>query len=480
MASARGRSTSAIVVGSGPNGLAAAITLARAGLSVTVLEAESTIGGGCRSAELTLPGFTNDVCSAIHPMGIASPFFNSLPLAEHGVTWIHPTVPLAHPLDDGSASILQRSLAATAASLGPDGRAYRRIFAPLVDNCDALLDALLVPLIPPRHPIALARFGVNAIRSVEALARARFDGDSARALFAGIGAHSLLPLSAMASASFALVLGMVAHARGWPLPRGGAQSIANALAAQLASLDGEIVTGHRVVDHAELGDVGIVMFDVSPSQLVAIGGDRLPKRYRSRLLRFRHGPAAFKLDWALSAPIPWRAAECLQAGTVHVGGTLDEIAAAERDVADGRHPERPFVLLAQPSLFDDTRAPAGRHTAWAYCHVPNGSIVDMTARIEAQVERFAPGFRDVILQRCVTTPAELERHDANYVGGDIVGGANDLWQTIARPTLSSNPYSVPVPGWYLCSASTPPGGGVHGMCGLNAARSALRSLGHRA
>ncbi len=471
---------SAIVVGSGPNGLAAAITLARAGFSVTVLEAESTIGGGSRSAELTLPGFTNDVCSAIHPMGIASPFFNSLPLAEHGLTWIHPTVPLAHPLDDGSASILQRSLDATAVSLGPDGRAYRRIFAPLVDDCDALLDALLVPLIPPRHPIALARFGVNAIRSVEGLARARFDGDGARALFAGIGAHSLLPLSAMASASFALVLGMVGHARGWPLPRGGAQSIANALAAQLASLGGEIVTGHRVVDHAELGDAGIVMFDVSPKQLVAIGGDRLPTGYRSQLLRFRHGPAAFKLDWALSAPIPWRAIECLQAGTVHVGGTLDEIAAAERDVADGRHPERPFVLLAQPSLFDDTRAPAGRHTAWAYCHVPNGSTVEMTARIEAQVERFAPGFRDVILQRCVTTPAELERHDANYVGGDIVGGANDLWQTVARPTLSFNPYSVPVPGWYLCSASTPPGGGVHGMCGFNAARSALRSLGHRA
>ncbi len=480
MASARGRSTSAIVVGSGPNGLAAAITLARAGLSVTVLEAESTIGGGSRSAELTLPGFTNDVCSAIHPMGIASPFFNSLPLAEHGLTWIHPTVPLAHPLDDGSACILQRSLDATAASLGPDGRAYRRIFAPLVDDCDALLDALLVPLIPPRHPIALARFGVNAIRSVEGLGRARFDGDGARALFAGIGAHSLLPLSAIASASFALVLGMAGHAFGWPLPHHGAQSIANALAAQLASLGGEIVTGHRVVDQAELGDAAIVMFDLSPRQLVAIGGDRLPAGYRSRLLRFRHGPAAFKLDWALSAPIPWRAPECLQAGTVHVGGTLDEIAAAERDVADGRHPERPFVLLAQPSLFDDSRAPPGRHTAWAYCHVPNGSTVEMTARIEAQVERFAPGFRDVILHRCVTTPAELERHDANYVGGDIVGGANDLWQTIARPTLSSNPYAVPVPGWYLCSASTPPGGGVHGMCGFNAARSALRSLGRRA
>jgi phytoene dehydrogenase-like protein len=477
MASPRGRSTSAIVVGSGPNGLAAAITLARAGIRVTVLEAEDTVGGGSRSAELTLPGFTSDVCSAIHPMGAASPFFNSLPLGQRGLTWIHPTVPLAHPLDDGSVSLLQRSLDSTAAAFGKDGRAYRRIFQPLVDDFDELLDALLVPLIPPRRPIAMARFGVNAIRSVQGLARARFRGEHARALVAGIGAHSILPLSAPASAAFALVLGMVGHASGWPLPRGGAQSIANALAAHLASLGGEIVTGHRVVDHAELGDAGIVMFDVSPKQLVAIGGDRLPNRYRSRLLRFRHGPAAFKLDWALAAPIPWRAAECLQAGTVHVGGTLAEIAAAEHDVAGGRHPERPFVLLAQPSLFDDTRAPPGRHTAWAYSHVPNGSTVDMTARIEAQIERFAPGFRDVILERRATTPAEFELRDANYVGGDIVGGANDLWQMIARPTLSWNPYAVPVPGWYICSASTPPGAGVHGMSGFNAARSALHSLG---
>lgn len=469
--------TRAIVVGSGPNGLAAAITLAQAGLQVTVYEAEDTIGGGARSAQLTLPGFTHDVCSAIHPMGVASPFFNSLPLAQYGLTWIHPPVPLAHPLDRGRAAVLQRSLDMTAATLGSDGPAYRRLFESLVDNWRTLLDALLVPLIPPHHPITLARFGFEAIRSVEGLARGRFHGEDARALFAGVGAHSLLPLEAVASASFGLVLGMAGHAFGWPLPRGGAQAIPDALAAHLAALGGTIVTSHRVADHAELDEAGIVMFDVSPRQLVAIGGDRFPSGYRSRLLRYRYGPAAFKLDWALAEPIPWHAPECRSAGTVHVGGTLGEIALGERDVAAGRHPERPFVLLAQPSLFDDTRAPPGRHTAWAYCHVPNGSAVDMTARIEAQVERFAPGFHDVILERRATTPADLERHNANYIGGDIVGGANTLWQTIARPTLSLNPYSMPVPGWYLCSASTPPGGGVHGMSGFNAARSALRGLG---
>ena len=466
-------------MGSGPNGLSAAITLAQAGLEVTVLEAEDTIGGGSRSAELTLPGFTHDVCSAIHPMAIASPFFNSLPLAANGLEWIQAGVPLGHPLDDGSAAVLQHSLDSTAATLGKDGRAYRRIFWPLVDNHKALLDALLAPLIPPRHPLALFRFGFMALRSVDGFARAQFRGEHARALFGGIGAHSLLPLDATASASFGLVLGMAGHAYGWPLPRGGAQAIPNALAAHLSSLGGSIVTRHRVIDHAELDAAAVVMFDVNPRQLVDIGRDRLPARYRTRLLRYRQGPAAFKLDWALDGPIPWSAPECRDAGTVHVGGTLDEIARGEREVAQGQHSERPFVLLAQPSLFDETRAPPGKHTAWAYCHVPNGSLIDMTGRIEAQVERFAPGFRDLILARRVTTPADLERHNANYVGGDIVGGANDFSQIIARPTLSLDPYATPVRGWYLCSASTPPGGGVHGMSGFNAARRALRSLGIR-
>jgi len=472
----------AIVVGSGPNGLAAAITLAQAGLAVTVLEAEETIGGGSRSAQLTLPGFTHDVCSAIHPMAVASPFFSSLPLDRYGLTWIHPSLPLAHPLDDGSAVILDRSLDETAVTLGgKDGRAYRRIFGPLVEESGALLEALLVPLLPPRHPVRLARFGLGsgALRSVTGLAIARFRGEHARALFGGIGAHSLLPLSATASASFALVLGMTGHVFGWPLPRGGAQAIPNALAAHLTSLGASIVTGRRVVDHAELRGADIVMFDVSPRQLRAIGGDRLPSSYRASLFRYRYGPAAFKLDWALAEPIPWTAAVCRGAGTIHIGGAIGELSLSEHDVAEGRHPERPFVLLAQPSLFDDTRAPAGKHTAWAYCHVPNGSTFDMTARIEAQVERFAPGFRELILERRVTTPADLERHNANYIGGDIVGGANTLWQTIARPRLSLNPYAVPVRGWFLCSASTPPGGGVHGMSGFNAAKSALRSLGIR-
>ena len=467
----------AIVVGSGPNGLAAGITLAQAGLDVTVIEAEDTIGGGMRSAALTLPGFTHDVCSAIHPMALASPFFRSQPLEQHGLQWIHSPASLAHPLDDGGAVLLERSLDATAAALGSDARAYRHLFAPLVDHADTLLDALLAPLLPPKHPITLARFGITALRSAQGLAHARFRAEHARALFAGIAAHSVLPLTAAASASFGLVLGMAGHAWGWPLPRGGSQSIANALSAQLVSLGGTMTTGHSVRLHAELAGADVVMFDVSPRELVAIAGERLPRRYARRLKRYRYGPAAFKIDWALEAPIPWRATECRRAATVHLGGTLDEIARSERDVADGRHAERPFVLLAQPSLFDDTRAPANRHTAWAYCHVPNGSTFDMAARIEAQVERFAPGFRDLVLARAVMTPADLERHNANYAGGDVVGGANDLAQTLARPVLALDPYAIPVRGWFLCSASTPPGGGVHGMAGFHAARSALRSLG---
>jgi phytoene dehydrogenase-like protein len=470
----------AIVVGSGPNGLAGAIALAQAGLEVTILEAKETIGGGTRSAELTLPGFTHDVCSAIHPMAVGSPFFRSLGLERHGLQWIHPPAPLAHPLDDGTAVVLERSVDATAEALGADARAYRRLFGPLVEHSNELFDALLQPLIPPRHPIAVARFGLSAIRSASALSRARFRGERARALFAGIAAHSFLPLTAAGSASFGLVLATAGHAWGWPLPRGGSQRIADALAASLKNLGGSIVTGERVIDAAEFSDADTVMFDTSPRVLASIAGDWLPPRYRRRLLRYRDGPAAFKMDWALSAPIPWRAKECERAGTVHIGGTLEEIALSERDVADGRHPERPFVLLAQQSLFDETRAPRGQHAAWAYCHVPNGSTFDMASRIEAQIERFAPGFRDIILARHVTTPDDFERYNANYSGGDVVGGANDLWQLFARPVLALDPYAVPVRRtrgeWFICSASTPPGAGVHGMCGFNAARSALKRL----
>ena len=469
-------SRAAIVVGSGPNGLAAAAILAHAGVPVTVLEAEPTIGGGTRSMPLTLPGFTHDVCSAVHPMAVASPCFARLPLADFGLTWIHSPAPLAHPLDDGTAAVLERDVDATAAGLGGDGAAYRALMAPLTVNWRQLVEGLLGPLVPPRHPARMARFGVHAFRSARGLADARFSGAHARALFAGIAAHAILPLEAPASAAAGLVLGLLAHVVGWPVPRGGAGAIADALAGYVRSSGGEILAGRRVTFARELGDARAVFFSVTPRQLARIGQGRLPEGYRRRLLRYRYGPAAFKLDWALSAPIPWRAPECARAATVHLGGTLEEIAQGEAAVAQGGHPDRPFVLLVQPSLFDDTRAPAGRHTAWAYCHVPNGSTEDMTERIERQVERFAPGFRDLILARHVFTPATLEQHNENYIGGDIVGGANDLRQLLARPVLALDPYAIPVRGWYLCSASTPPGGGVHGMAGSHAAHAALRSV----
>lgn len=467
----------AIVVGSGPNGLAAAITLAQRGCDVTVFEAEDTIGGGARSAELTRPGFVHDLCSAIHPLGIASPFFRSLPLTDHGLEWMDPPAPLAHPLDDGTAVLLERSMETTCEGLGSDATPYRSLFGPLASNWQTLLDGVLGPLWPPRHPLLLARFGREAIRSARRVAENRFRGDRARALFAGLAAHSVLSLDAPASASFALVLGTLGHTVGWPFPRGGSQAITNALVAHLTSLGGEIVTNHRVRGTDELADASLVMFAITPRQLIAIAGDRLPAGYRDRLARYRYGPAAFKVDWALSGPIPWRAAECGRAATVHLGGTLDEIAASEQDACSGRIAERPFIILTQPSLFDASRAPSGHQTAWAYCHVPNGSSVDMSARIEAQIERFAPGFGDLVLQRRVTPPAELERHNANCVGGDIVGGSNELMQLLGRPVVAADPYAIPVNGWYLCSASTPPGGGVHGMAGYHAARSALRSLG---
>jgi len=469
------KTRSCVVVGSGPNGLAAAITLAREGHRVTVFEAEDTIGGGTRSAELTLPGFVHDLCSAIHPTGVASPFFRSLPLEKFGLEWIHPAAPLAHPLDDGDAVMLYRSIDETVAGLARDGPAYRRLFAPLVSRCDPLLDAMLAPLIPPRHPLLLARFGWHGMRSVRAIAHAEFRDAPARALFAGMGAHSIIPLEAPFSASFALVLGMLGHAYGWPFPRGGSQAIADAMAGYLRSLGGEIVTSHRVRTPADLPAAGAVLFDITPRQLLDIAGDRLSPGYRRQLERFRYGPAAFKLDWALDGPIPWRASGCALAATVHLGGTLEEIAASERAATHGSAAEAPFIILAQPSLFDPSRAPPGKHTAWAYCHVPNGSVVNMTDRIEGQVERFAPGFRARILERHVMGPAEIERHNANYIGGDIVGGSNDAWQILARPVPRLNPYATSVKGWYLCSASTPPGGGVHGMAGYHAARTLLRS-----
>jgi phytoene dehydrogenase-like protein len=467
----------AIVVGSGPNGLAAAITLARAGRSVVVHEAADQVGGGMRSEALTLPGFVHDVCSTIQGTSLASPFFRSLDLARHGLELVHPPVALAHPFDDGSAVLLHRSIRATADGLGPDGRAWTGLFEPLVRDAPALMEAILVPVTrPPRHPVLMARFGMAALRPAAGLTRGRFTGDRARALFAGLAAHGIVDLQRPTTAAFGLVLGVVAHAWGWPLVRGGTQRLADALAAELRSLGGEIVTGSRVTSLAALPPTKAVVFDTGPQAMLAIAGDRLAGCYRRRIEGFRYGPGIVKLDWALDGPIPWRAPEVAAAGTVHLGGTLEEIIAAEADVERGRHPDRPFVLLVQATPFDPSRAPAGMHTGWAYCHVPNGSTVDMTERIEAQVERFAPGFRDRIVARSVRLPADMEAHDANYVGGDINGGMQDWRQLFTRPVARWDPYRTPDPGLFLGSSSTPPGGGVHGMSGHLAARSALRGV----
>ena len=466
----------AVVVGAGPNGLSAAVELARSGRSVAVLEANDTIGGGARSAELTLPGFVHDLGSAIHPMGLASPFFRSLPLSEHGLEWIQPPAPLAHPFDDGTAAVLERSAGETGASLGPDDAAYRRLMEPVVTDWDRLSGALLGPPRPPRHPFALARFGLKAIRSARGLAEGAFEGEKARGLFAGLASHSILPLERRATAAFGLIFAAIGHAVGWPLPRGGAQKIADALASYLCSLGGEIFTGVRVRSVSDIPRTRAVLFDVTPRQLLDIAGVHLTEGYRRALSRYRYGPGVFKVDYALDGPIPWRAAGCARAATVHLGGTLDEIAAGEAAVWQDKHPERPFVLLAQQSLFDATRAPEGRHTVWAYCHVPNGSDLDMVERIDAQIERFAPGFRDRILAKRTAGPAELEEQNANLVGGDIGGGVADLRQLIARPALRTDPYSTSARGLYICSSSTPPGAGVHGLCGYFTARAALGYL----
>ncbi|MGK2851693.1 MAG: phytoene desaturase family protein [Candidatus Limnocylindrales bacterium] len=465
----------AVVIGAGPNGLAAALTLARAGRSVRVFEAAPTIGGGTRTEELTLPGFRHDVCSTILPLTAASPFMRTIDWAAHGVELVHPDAPLAHALDGGRVAVLERSITETARGLGvDDGRAWRRLFGSLVRDADKLSGELLRPVVHvPRHPLALARFGLPALRSAAGLAGARFRDDAAAALFAGLAAHSMLPLTAPLSASFGLVLGLYAHAVGWPMVRGGSAAVAEALASEIRTLGGEISVDRRIGSIDELPPSRVVVFDTTPQALAAIAGSRLPGRTRARFDRFRFGPGVFKIDWALDGPIPWTAVDLRRAATVHLGGTIAEIAASEADVGAGRHPDRPFMLLVQYDPWDTTRAPAGKTTAWAYCHVPNGSDVDMTDRLEAQVERFAPGFRDRILARAIHDPAAMERHDANYVGGDINAGMSDARQLIFRPGPSLDPYHAG-PGLYLCSSSTPPGGGVHGMGGFLAARSALR------
>ncbi len=464
----------AVIVGSGPNGLAAAITLAREGLSVLVLEAREHIGGGVRSSELTMPGFVHDICSAVYPLGVGSPFFRSLPLTDYGLRWIYPPLPLAHPLDDGTAAVLARSIAATCETLGADAAAWRSLFAPAVAKWEELISDVLLPPHFPQHPLTLARFGWHAIRSARWVAERQFKGKPARALFGGLAAHSILALERTATASFGLFLGVLGHAVGWPIVAGGAQQLSEALAGYLRSLGGEIRTHMPVQSLDDLPASRVVLLDISPRQFVTMAGGKLCGRRRRKLERFRYGPGVFKIDWAMDGPIPWTAPACAQASTIHVGGAFEEIARSEAATARGEIVERPFTLVAQPSLFDPTRAPTGKHTAWAYCHVPHGSVTDRREAIEAQIERFAPGFRDRILACATLSTAQLETYNPNYIGGDIAGGSNDIAQLLTRPFAQWVPYSTTLPGVYLCSASTPPGGGVHGMCGYNAAQTVLK------
>jgi phytoene dehydrogenase-like protein len=466
----------AVVIGSGPNGLSAAVELARNGASVLVLEAAETIGGGTRTAELTLPGFHHDVCSSVHPLGILSPYFSQLPLAEHGLNWIQPRASVAHPLDGEPAVILSASLDATASALGQDAAAYRRLIGPLLRHPRELIEEVLGPAHLPRHPMVLARFGIPALLPAAVLGRSWFHGRRARALLAGCAAHSILPLSRPVSAAVGMLFLFSAHVETWPVARGGSAAITDALAAYLRSLGGRIETGRQVRSLSDLPPARLQLYDTSPAQVVDIASAMLPNGYLRSLRRFRYGPGIFKIDWALDGPIPWHDPTCLDSATVHVGGAFDEIAAGEAAVWRGEHPDKPFVIVVQSSLFDPTRAPAGKHTAWAYCHVPASSSVDLTDVVERQVERFAPGFRDLVLARHIMRTADLERYNANNVGGAITGGVTDLGQLFTRPTVRPNPYSTPNPRVYICSASTPPGGGVHGMCGYHAARAALRRL----
>jgi len=467
----------AVVVGAGINGLAAAIRLAQNGISTLVLERSPVVGGCARTEYRTLPGFLHDICSAVHPLAAASPFFQSLDLEKHGLEFIQPEVPLAQPITSRLATALYRSVKETAAGFGLDGIRYRKLFEPFVQHWKSLTSEYLRPILHiPRDPYNWTRFALTALSPASLLAKIQLSGDPARALLAGLAAHSSLPLEAPGSGGFALVLGVLGHAVGWPIPRGGAQAISNALANVFRTLGGKIETGVTITCLEDLPKTRVALLDVTPRQFLEIAGERLPNRYRRQLRRFRYGPAVFKIDYALGEPIPWSSAICRKAGTIHLGGTYEEIATAEREVVEGRDSERPFLLLAQPTLFDSSRAPAGRHVAWAYCHVPVGSTVDMTDRIEAQIERFAPGFRDCVLSRYVMRPRDLEEHNPNLVDGSINGGANDLAQLIARPVFSFKPYRTPLKGVYLCSSSTPPGGGVHGMCGYHAATAALQEL----
>jgi phytoene dehydrogenase-like protein len=469
-----------VVVGSGPNGLSAAIALAGAGLHVLVVEGQDEPGGGMRSAELTLPDFVHDVCSSVHPLGAASPFFRSLDLERHGLTWVHPPAPVAHVLRDGETITLERSIDETARQLGRDAASYRRLAEPFVERFATTIEMILGPLRWPKDPLLFARFGLHALPSMTQLG-SRFRDEAAPALLAGIAAHAMLPLEKLVTASFALVLGLSGHGAGWPIARGGSRAICQALLACLRERGGELVCSRPVRSLAELPRARAYVLDVTPRQMIELAADRLPSSYVRRLRRFRYGAGVFKMDWALSGPIPWKDPRCARAGTVHLSGDIDAVARSESAVAQGRVNARPFVLLVQPTLFDPTRAPAGRHIAWAYCHVPHGSDLDVTARLEAQIERAAPGFKDLVLARASFTPRDIERYNPNYVGGDISGGASDLMQLFFRPVARIDPYATPARDVFVCSASTPPGGGVHGMCGYWAARSVLtHAFGMRA
>jgi phytoene dehydrogenase-like protein len=467
----------AVVVGSGPNGLAAAITMQHAGLSVLLVEAKDTIGGGLRTKELTLPGYKHDVCSAIHPLAAGSPFFQQLPLHKYGLEYIYPDIAAAHPFDDGTSAVLSNSLEKTAYSLGPDKKTYLRLVKPLVEDWPALAPDILGPLRFPDHPIELAKFGLNALTSASFLSK-RFHTKHAKGLWAGIAAHAIQPLNNMATSGIALVLLATAHVKGWPVPKGGSQSIADALAAYFLALGGKIETRVDVQSLRQLPSADAILFDVTPKQLLTIADDQFSSLYKWQLNNYRYGMGVFKIDWALNAPIPFTAEGCRQAGTIHLGNTFEEISESELKTSKGNIVDKPFVLLAQQSLFDPSRAPEGKHTAWAYCHVPNGSTVDMTEAIERQVERFAPGFRDTILARHTINTSEMQSYNPNYIGGDINGGIIDITQLYTRPALRLSPYRTSAKGIYICSSSTPPGGGVHGMCGYHAAKRALNDVFH--
>jgi phytoene dehydrogenase-like protein len=469
------RDFDAVIVGSGPNGLAAAIYLQQNGLSVLILEAKSEIGGGLRSAEVTLPGFTHDICSAIHPLAVGSPFFQQLPLADHGLEYIYPEIATAHPFDNGTAAVLKQSVTETAKLLGNDEHAYLNLIQPIVDDWPNIAADVLGPLHYPKHPLAMAKFGLSALTSATHLSK-RFKTEEAKGLLAGMAAHSMQPLSKIITSAAALVLMVNGHLKGWPIPKGGSNRIANALASYFISIGGKIETNTYVKSLDQLPSAHAVLFDISPKQLLQIAGHKFSSLYKWQLERYRYGMGVFKVDWALDGPIPFIAEECKKAGTIHIGNSIQEITNAEQQTWDGKHPEKPFVLLAQQSVFDPTRAPEGKHTAWAYCHVPNGSKMDMTNAIENQIERFAPGFKDRILAKHTMNPIQMEEYNPNYIGGDINGGVIDIGQLFTRPALRWSPYKTSAKGIYICSASTPPGGGVHGMCGYNAAKRVLKDI----